>query len=52
MDRIRSAIGSAKDQLHLHPHVASSPLNFLTMELTLPSVKGYPRFLMPSVKIM
>src|SRR5215468_6135597 len=48
VDRIRSTIVSANAQLHLHPHVVPSPLNFLTMELTLSSVKGYPRFLMPS----
>jgi hypothetical protein len=52
VDRIRSTIVSANDQLHLHPHVVPFPLNSLTMELTLLSVKGYPRFLMPSTSMV
>src|SRR5215813_3733180 len=46
--RVCSLILRANDELHLQPHVAPSPLSLLTMQLTLPSVKGYPRFLMPS----
>jgi hypothetical protein len=48
VDRVRSLVVRTNDQLHLYPHVAPSPLDFLAMELTLPSVKGYPRFLMRS----
>src|SRR5262245_13722616 len=48
MDRVRSSIIGTNDQLHLYPHTPSSPLGLLPMELTLPSVKGYPRFLMRS----
>ena len=43
VDRIRSLIVRTKDQLHLYLHVASSPLDFLTTELSLPSVRGYPQ---------
>src|SRR4051794_21253898 len=48
MDRVRSSILGTNDQLHLYPHTSPSPLGLLPMELTLPSVKGYPRFLMRS----
>jgi hypothetical protein len=44
VDRVRSFIVRTNDQLHLYPHVAPSPLDFLAMELTLPSVKGYPKW--------
>jgi len=32
----------------LHPHVAPSSMGLVPMQFTLPSVKGYPRFLMRS----
>jgi hypothetical protein len=43
MDRVRSLVVCTNDQLHLYPHVASSPPDFLTIELNLPSVRGYPQ---------
>lgn len=51
VDRVRALIVRTNDQLHLYLHVAPSPLDFLAMELTLSSVKDYPRFLMRSKEV-
>src|SRR5689334_18562361 len=51
VDRVRSIMVSANNQLDLHPHIVPSPLSLLAMELTLLRVKGYPRFLMLSVPV-
>jgi hypothetical protein len=40
---------STDDQLYLEPHATPPLWILLTMELTLSSVRGYPRFLMHSL---
>jgi len=41
--RVSSVIVRPHDHLHLYPPGASSPLDFLIIELNLPSVRGYPQ---------